>query len=154
MGPRSNYKILSEKVNALKLTTHAKTDPDPELTDLSYDPNSTIKSIRQQQKHHFSEKEIAEIIRRYGMGETVYNLAEAFDCHRSTISAVLKRNGVKVTLVKSEKMFDPAEVVRLYQDGLKSKEIAKKYGVGEQTIRKCLAEQGVKMRTRWDYPKE
>lgn len=94
------------------------------------------------------------MIRRYSTGETVYQLAIAFNCHRSTVSAVLKRNGVKVTLVKSEKMFDPAEVIRLYAEGLKSKEIAKMYGVGEQTIRKCLTEQGVKMRTRWDYPKE
>lgn len=112
-GPHSNYKILSEKINALKLTISIEASPAPELTDLSYDPNSTIKSIKQQQKHHFSEKEIAEMIRRYSTGETVYQLAIAFNCHRSTVSAVLKRNGVKVTLVKSEKMFNPAEVGRL-----------------------------------------
>ena len=93
------------------------------------------------------------MMRRYHAGETVYDLAEAFGCHRSTVSAVLKRNGVTVTLVKSEKIFDPAEAAALYEAGMKSKEIGKRFGVSEQTIRDCLKKQGIKMRTRWDYPR-
>lgn len=153
-GPHSNYKMLSEKVKQIKAFISVNSEPDVELVDLSYDPNNTIKSIRQQQKHEFSEKEVAEMVQRYHAGETVYELAKAFGCHRSTVSAVLKRNGVTVTLVKSEKMFDPTEVVALYESGMKSKEIGKLFGVSEQTIRDCLKKQGVKMRTRWDYPRD
>lgn len=152
-GPHSNYKMLAEKVKQIKASAPVNSKQDAELVDLSYDPNDTIKFIRQQQKHEFSEKEVAEMMRRYHTGETVYELAKAFGCHRSTISAVLKRNGVTVTLVKSEKMFDPAEAVALYETGMKSKEIGKRFGVSEQTIRDCLKKRGVKMRTRWDYPR-
>ena len=116
--------------------------------------DTEVVHYKQKQKHDFSEKEVAEMIRRYKTGETVYELAAAFGCHRSTVSAVLKRNGVVVTLVKSEKMFDPTEAAALYEDGMKSKEIGKRFGVSEQTIRDCLKKQGVKMRTRWDYPRE
>ena len=152
-GPQLNYKMLAEKVKQIRASTPVDSEPDTELVDLSYAPNNTIKSISQQQKHEFSEKEVAKMIRRYRAGETVYKLAKDFGCHRSTISAVLRRNGVTVTLVKSEKMFDPAEAAALYEAGMKSKEIGKRFGVSEQTIRDCLKKQGIKMRTRWDYPR-
>ena len=152
-GPHSNYKMLAQKVKQIKASTPVNSEIDAELVDLSYDLNNTIKTIRQQQKHEFWEKEVSEMMRRYHAGETVYDLAEAFGCHRSTVSAVLKRNGVTVTLVKSEKIFDPAEAAALYEAGMKSKEIGKRFGVSEQTIRDCLKKQGIKMRTRWDYPR-
>ena len=120
-GSRSNYKMLSEEVKQVKASAPINSEPDAELIDLSYDLDNTIKSIQQQQKHKFSEKEVAEMVRRYRTGETVYELAKVFGCHRSTVSAVLKRNGVTVSLVKSEKMFDPAEVVALYAAGIKTK---------------------------------
>lgn len=146
--------MLAEKVKQIKASTPVKSEPDAELVDLSYDPDYTIKTLRQQQKHEFSENEVAEMVRRYRTGDNVYELAKAFGCHRSTVSAVLKRNGVKVTLVKSEKMFDQSEAKALYEAGMKSKEIGRRFGVSEQTIRDCLKKQGVKMRTRWDYPRE
>ncbi len=93
------------------------------------------------------------MIQRYKSGESIYKLAKAFGCHRSTVSSVLKRNGVKVTTVKSEKIFDPTKVAELYKSGMKSKEIAKLYGVCEQTIRDCLKKQGVKIRKSWEYPR-
>ena len=128
--------MLAQKVKQIKASTPVNSEIDDELVDLSYDLNNTIKTIRQQQKHEFSEKEVSEMM-----------------CHRSTVSAVLKRNGVTVTLVKSEKIFDPAEAAALYEAGMKSKEIGKRFGVSEQTIRDCLKKQGIKMRTRWDYPR-
>lgn len=153
-GPHSNYKMLAQKVKQIKASPPVNSETDVELVDLSYDHNNTIKFIRQQQKHEFSEKEVTEMVCRYRTGETVYELAKAFGCHRSTVSAILKRNGVTVTLVKSEKMFEPTEAVALYKAGMKSKDIGKRFGVSEQTIRDCLKKQGVKMRTRWDYPRE
>ena len=65
---------------------------DPTITDTSYDPNSTVKEITQQQKT-LSQAEIQAVIQKYEAGASTYELADEFGCHRSTISAVLKRNG-------------------------------------------------------------
>ena len=146
--------MIVDKVKQIKVATSVETELNPDLVDLSYDPNCTVKKLKQQQKHRFSNKEISEMIQRYESGESIYKLAKAFGCHRSTISSVLKRNGVKVTATKSEKVFDPLKVVELYKSGMKSKEIAKLYGVCEQTIRDCLKKQGVKIRKSWDYPRK
>ena len=145
-GPHSNYKMLSEKVNALKLATPVKSDPDPELTDLSYDPNLTIKTITQQQKHEFSEKEISEIVEKYQTGESTYDLAGQYSCHRSTIAKLLKKRGVEVKVEK----IDAAEAIRMYESGSTAKEIANKYHMSDNAVSRRLKKAGVKMRTRWD----
>lgn len=62
---------------------------DPTITDLSYDPNFTIKEITQQQKT-LSQTEVQAVIEKYEAGASTYELADEFGCHRSTISAVLK----------------------------------------------------------------
>ena len=55
-----------------------------------------VRHIRQRQKI-FSDIEIQTICKMYQSGDSVYKLAKDFECHRSTISAVLKRNGIEVT---------------------------------------------------------
>ena len=56
-----NYAIVAKYVKDYA-SAPEKSEIDPEITDLSYDPNSIIKTIKQQQKHEFSKKEIEEII--------------------------------------------------------------------------------------------
>lgn len=58
--------------------------------------------IRQKQKT-LSKIEVQTVCKRYQSGDSVYKLAKDFECHRSTISAVLKRNGVEVTHLASKK---------------------------------------------------
>ncbi len=147
----SNNKILFEKVKQIKATTSANAESDPDFVDLSYDPNQAIKNLKQQHKHRLSNNEITEMIRLYKTGKTVYELAEKYGCHRVTVSNILKRNGVAVSVEKSIKLFNPIEAADLYLAGMKSKDIGIRLGVSEQTIRKCLKKQGIKIRTRWDY---
>ncbi len=52
----NNYSIIREYVKGYK-PTPIKPTVDPSITDLSYDPNSTVKTITQQQKN-LSELEI------------------------------------------------------------------------------------------------
>ena len=59
-----------------------------------------------------------------------------------------------MTIKKIGIVFEPEEAIELYTKGWKSKDIGKKLGVSELTIRKCLRERGVKIRNRWDYPRE
>ena len=112
-----------------------------------------VKKYRQKQKK-LSDHEIKEIVERYKKGETIYELGKAYGCHRNTISRNLKKSGVIVSLKKEGKIFQAEDVIRLYAAGYKSKEIAKMYNVNELSIRRCLNNHGVKMRTRWDYPQE
>ena len=150
-GPHSNFKTLSEIVNGIKSSTPVKSDLNEELIDSSYSSVITVKNLKQQHKCEFSNNEIEEMARQYRAGKTIYELAEKYGCHRVTVSAILKRNGVTVSVEKSEKMFDPAKAAELYEAGMKSKDIGIRLGVSEQTIRKCLKKQGIKIRTRWDY---
>lgn len=146
-GPYSNYKILSEKVKQIKSATSVDYTPDPELTDLSYNPKSIVKQLTQQQKHHFSNKEISEIVKKYYSGSSVYVLAEQYGCHRDTISHLLKKQGVTVTIEK----IDLQEAIMLYESGWTTKQIGAKYGISDNAVSRRLKKAGIKMRTRWDY---
>ena len=71
--------------------------------------------IRQKQKV-LSDIEIQTVCKRYRSGDSVYKLAKDFECHRSTISAVLKRNGVEVTHLASKKPELVKKVIELYAE--------------------------------------
>ena len=86
-----NYRIILDNVNKSN-STPVKQPVDPTITDLSYDPNSIVKTIKQQQKHEFSKKEIEGIIAAYQSGASTYELAKQYNCHRSTISHQLKHD--------------------------------------------------------------
>ena len=91
----NNYKIIRDYVK-----NHASTpvdiDVDPAITDQSYNPDYIVKTIKQQQKV-LTELETRTIIKRYQQGVSSYILAKEFGCHRSTITAALRRNGIEVS---------------------------------------------------------
>lgn len=146
----SNYKMLAEKVKQIKASTPVDSDPDAELVDLSYGSNYTVKSLKQQQKHEFSEKEISEIIDKYQSGVSTYALAEQYGCHRNTIASQLRKQGIKVSIEK----IDMDDAIRMYEAGHTTKAIAMKYHMSDNAVSRRLKMAGVKMRTRWDYPRE
>ena len=145
-GPNSNYKMLSEKVKAIKASIPVESTTDPDLTDLSYDPNSIVKSISQQQKH-LKPEEIEQIVQRYQNGESTYELAEAFNCHRSTIANNLRKHGIKVSIEK----INLEEAIMLYESGWTTKQLADRYHISDNAVSRRLKKAGVEMRTRWDY---
>lgn len=53
------------------------------------------KKIRQIQKR-LSKEEINKIILGYSAGETIYQLAERFSCHRTTVSQHLRAQGIEM----------------------------------------------------------
>ena len=59
------------------------------------DVEKMAKKIKQKQKR-LSEEEVLELAKAYRSGLTVYECAEKFDCHRTTVSYQLKANGVKM----------------------------------------------------------
>ena len=139
--------MLSEKVKGIKASAPVKAEPDSELTDLSYTPESRVKTIKQKQKHKFSNKEIREMVAAYQNGASTYDLAERYDCHRSTIASQLRKQGVKVSIEK----IDMNDAIALYESGWTTKRIAEKYHMSDNAVSRRLKMAGVKMRTRWDY---
>ena len=108
--------------------------------------------IRQKQKA-LSEIEIQAVCKRYQSGDSVYKLAEDFKCHRSTISAVLKRNGVEVSHKASTKPELVKRVIELYAEMKTPKEVGAIVGLDCGTVRQVLKENGIYIRKSWEYPK-
>lgn len=107
------------------------------------------KGYRQKQKL-LSKSEREDLVKMYLDGINTYTLAEAFGCHRVTVSRVLKDAGINPTIEK----LDINEAIRLYESGWTTIDIAKKFDMSGNAVSRRLKEAGVKMRTRWDYPRK
>lgn len=112
-----------------------------------------VHRIRQKQKT-LSDMEIQMVCKRYQSGDSVYKLAEDFGCHRSTISAVLKRNGVEVTHLASKKPELVKKVIELYAEMKTPKEVGAIVGLDCATVRQLLKDNGIYIRKAWEYPKK
>lgn len=130
-------------------STPVKEPIDPAITDTSYDPDSTVKALKQQQKS-LSEAETLEVIKKYKAGASTYDLASEFGCHRATISATLKRNGIHVTCRK----VDIPVAIKMYESGKTTTEIAKFFDTDGSVVSRTLRQNGVKMRKSWDYSRK
>ena len=101
-----------------------------------------------QQQKRLNAKQIARLVEGYNSGKSVYELAEQFGCHRTTVSRQLKLQGVNVTISKFDSL-DADNVTSMYAKQRTLKEISDKYCVGPQVVARCLRENGVKIRGRW-----
>ncbi len=136
-----------------RLHTTAVEEPiDSSITDTSYDPDCTVKSLKQQQKH-LSDREVQEIIRKYNSGISTNTLAKEYGCHRITGCNILKQNGIIIDKHIEGRKYRPEEVIHLYVDKMKLvSEIAKTLSVCDGAIYKCLKRHNISTkRTRWSY---
>lgn len=98
-------------------------------------------------KRTFRICEIDEMVVLYGQGKTVYEIADAFSCHRQTVSRQLKARGIRMRLGGMTP--DQIEDARhLYESGMTLKAAGQAVGVSRDHVRKCLAEAGVELRSR------
>ena len=118
---------------------------DPTITDTSYDPDSTVKVLKQQKS--LSEAETLEVIKKYKAGASTYDLASEFGCHRATISTTLKRNGIHITCRK----VDIPVAIKMYELGKTTTEIAKFFDTDGSAVSRTLRQNGAKMRKSWEY---
>ena len=123
-----------------------------EFADLSYAPDSVIKSYKQYQKS-LSDEELELCIRLYSEGASVYALAEKFCCHRTTISRSLKKADVEVTHEASKKEALTEQVLKMYADYNRPVDTGKALGINCATVRKILHTNNVYIRKSWGYPK-
>jgi DNA-directed RNA polymerase specialized sigma24 family protein len=88
---------------------------------------------------------VTALITGYREGRTVYDLAERFGIHRTTVSQHLHRQGVKMRrLGLDEQQVDLA--VRLYEQGWSVAGIGNHCGVNGSTVWLALRGRGVRMR--------
>lgn len=111
-----------------------------------------IKIIRQKQKI-LSKYEVQEVIQLYLNGVSANSIATSFGCHRRTISDVLKRNGIKVSHNAIDKPELVNKVISLYKEYKTPVEIGKIVNLNCGTVRQILKEKGIRIRERWEYPK-
>ena len=148
----NNYKIIRDYVKN-HASTPVNTDVDPAITDQSYDPDYIVKSIKQQQKN-LSELEIQTICKKYQSGSSSYELAKEFNCHRGTITAALRRNGIEVSHKATTKPELVKRVIELYAEMKTPKEVSSIVGINEGTVRSILHDNNVYIRKSWEYPKK
>jgi transposase-like protein len=115
------------------------------------DGAAMVKEIKQSQKHSFSGDEIRQMVADYTEDRlTVYQLADKYRCNRTTISSVLKRNGVTVARERMDEA-TVAKAKQLYADGLTLKQVGQQLGICESTVRKTLIKAGTTMREPHRY---
>jgi hypothetical protein len=92
-----------------------------------------------------SESDLTELVTRYQDGATVYELAERFSIHRTTVSGHLHRRGVKIRgHSPDERQVDVA--IQLYEQGWSTARIGLHLAVNGSTVWLALRARGVRMR--------
>ena len=146
-----NYKIIRDYVKH-HASTPVKSGIEQCTNNTPYNPNCIVKTIKQQQKT-LTEFEIQSVIQKYQNGASSYDLAKEFGCHRRTISDTLKRNGVEVSHQAATKPELVKRIIELYAEMKTPKEVGAIVGVGGDTVRKVLKENGIYIRKSREYPK-
>ena len=112
--------------------------------------DTVVNKILQHQKR-LTDEEITDIITAYQNGKTTYELADEYGCNRNAISSNLKKHGITVYKDKATAKLDIEQVSLLYTDKNTVAQIAKRFHVSSSTILRCLRNQKIQLRSRWDY---
>jgi DNA-binding transcriptional regulator LsrR (DeoR family) len=113
-----------------------------------YSTETIAGEIKHSQKR-FTEDEIPYLIADYNSGMTVYELGAKYGCHRNTVSRILKRHGVIVTISKIVSKNELDSLISLYNSGLTTLQLAERLGISKSTVKRYLRNGGVQMRGRW-----
>lgn len=133
--------LFSSYANELrKAHRHLSTEPVREL------PQANGGRRRTTQPRLSAEK-VSQIVTAYETGKTVYELAAEYGCHRVTISAVLKRQGVALRRT-SPTAAQIDEMVRLYESGFSLAKVAERFDVHASTVLTQLRKRRVPTRHR------
>lgn len=92
-----------------------------------------------------SAEKVGQIATAYEAGKTVYELAAEYGCHRVTISAALKRQGVALRRTSpTAEQID--EMVRLYKSGLSLARIGEQFAMNASTVLAHLRKKKIRAR--------
>ena len=102
---------------------------------------------------HLTNAEILEIAKAYNNGKTTYELAKEYGCCRKAISNALIGVGITPSKSKAQAKMYVGIVIKMYEEYKTTAEIAKRFGVHPNAVLRCLRENNIPIRSRWDYPK-
>ncbi len=85
----------------------------------------------------------ALIIEMYDEGLSTYEIAEALEINRHTISKVLKENEVETRTIADYHKLKHDDIIELFKQGKSKHEIAKDLGLTYYTVRKVLEDKGL-----------
>jgi len=108
-------------------------------------PMTPVSGGVKQKQRRLTLEEQTEVVRRYQAGAQMNYLAQHYQIHRRTVSAILKRHGVEPRRqeLSSEQI---QHAVLMYAQGNSLTVIGAKLGVDSGTVHIRLREQGVQMR--------
>ena len=120
-----------------------------------YTDKKKVDRLQQPYQRAFTPEEIQKIVTAYQSGKASYELGAEFNCSKTTIVKLLKQQGVPLRKSgRTRAKVDDKKVIRMYKEMHTIKEISKNLNVDTQVISRCLKENGVKLRSRWDYPEK
>ncbi len=120
-----------------------------------YSDKKKVESLQQPYQRIFTAEETQKIIKDYQSGKASYELGAEYNCSKTTIIKLLKQQGVAIRKGgRGRAKIDDGKVIRMYKEMHTIKEIAKSLSVDTQVISRCLKENGIKLRNRWDYPEK
>ncbi len=92
-----------------------------------------------------SDEKVSQIVAAYKTGKTVYELAAEYDCHRVTITAVLKRQGVALRRT-SPTAAQIDEMIRLHEAGPSLARVGERFGMNASSALAQLRKSDVRTR--------
>lgn len=120
-----------------------------------YCDKKKVENLQQPYQRIFTPEETQKIVTAYQSGKASYELGAEFNCSKTTIVKLLKQQGVPLRKSgRTRAKVDDKKVIRMYKEMHTIKEISKNLNVDTQVISRCLKENGVKLRSRWDYPEK
>lgn len=136
--------LFSSHANDLrKAHRHLSTEPVRELSQTNGGRKRTTQP-------RLSGEKVSQIVTAYEAGKTVYELAAEYGCHRVTISAVLKRQGVSLRRTSpTPEQID--EMVHLYETGYSLAKVGDRLGFNATTVFNQLKARGVATRNAHGY---
>ncbi len=145
-----NSKNYLKVLAAIKTCPPSENDTGSTLPPPQSQPYHIVSEVKNQSRH-LTDQQINEIIEKYQKGATVSALAKEYDCHRATIYNLIDRSDVEKNPHALIKQLDVDQIIQMYHEQHTITEIAKVFGVGQETIRRRLLANNIKLRTRWDY---
>ena len=128
-GHFANPMVNTPTWTFLQMRMHFRSSPKTSTLDTRQKPRPE----KLWHKPHLSPEQTKELVDKYLSGLTARELAESYGVHRSTVSAILNRNGVKLRRHSMEpKDIDLA--VRLYESGLPLTRVAEQVSYDPSTI--------------------
>ena len=136
---RTSLDSLSTKPNARRVSVRSER--------AQHGDSTSSTSLGYQPVRHLRRSEVDQLVRAYGGGAKVAELAALFGIHRETVGKHLQARGIDTrgAKISAEEI---QEAAALYRQGWSLDRLAKKFGINDGTVRSRLLEVGVVMRAR------